>query len=113
MAGGISPEFASKGLRGAPDRQGDVSSDIVEITDPTHPLFGRRFDIVSVDTVTCGESRVRVKYRFGLTLVLPISVTDLAPATLNILMVGMGMPRQEIWLARNYDALPICVACRP
>jgi N-acetylglucosaminyldiphosphoundecaprenol N-acetyl-beta-D-mannosaminyltransferase len=27
----------------------------------------------------------------------------------DILLVGMGMPRQEIWLHRNYDALPACV----
>ena len=36
---------------------------------------------MSIDTVTCGESRVRVKYRFGLTLVLPIEVTDLGPTS--------------------------------
>ncbi len=45
-----------------------------------HPLFGRRFSLISVQTVTCGESRVRVNYRFGLTLLLPIGVTDLEPA---------------------------------
>ncbi len=33
-------------------------------------------------------------------------ITTFAP---NILMVGMGMPRQEIWIHRNYDALPPCV----
>ena len=26
----------------------------------------------------------------------------------DVLLVGMGMPRQEIWLIRNYEALPIC-----
>jgi N-acetylglucosaminyldiphosphoundecaprenol N-acetyl-beta-D-mannosaminyltransferase len=27
----------------------------------------------------------------------------------HVLFVGMGMPRQEIWLERNYSALPPCV----
>ncbi|MES2034542.1 MAG: WecB/TagA/CpsF family glycosyltransferase [Pseudomonadota bacterium] len=27
----------------------------------------------------------------------------------DVLMVGMGMPRQEIWIHRNYDALRPCV----
>ena len=27
----------------------------------------------------------------------------------NVLMVGMGMPRQEIWAAERLDALPACV----
>jgi N-acetylglucosaminyldiphosphoundecaprenol N-acetyl-beta-D-mannosaminyltransferase len=27
----------------------------------------------------------------------------------DILLVGMGMPRQEAWVARNYEALPPCV----
>lgn len=27
----------------------------------------------------------------------------------DVLMVGMGMPRQEIWIHRNYDALHDCV----
>lgn len=27
----------------------------------------------------------------------------------HILLVGMGMPRQEIWIARNYERLPDCV----
>jgi N-acetylglucosaminyldiphosphoundecaprenol N-acetyl-beta-D-mannosaminyltransferase len=27
----------------------------------------------------------------------------------NVLLVGMGMSRQEVWVNRNYDALPACV----
>lgn len=33
-------------------------------------------------------------------------VQQLAP---QVLLVGMGMPRQELWLADNLDALPPCV----
>lgn len=34
---------------------------------------------------------------------------DIAAFAPQVLMVGMGMPRQEIWIHRNYDALPPCV----
>ena len=34
---------------------------------------------------------------------------DIAAFAPHVLMVGMGMPRQEIWIHRNYDALPPCV----
>jgi len=27
----------------------------------------------------------------------------------NVLLVGMGMPRQEAWIVRNYENLPACV----
>jgi N-acetylglucosaminyldiphosphoundecaprenol N-acetyl-beta-D-mannosaminyltransferase len=33
-------------------------------------------------------------------------VADIAAFQPHVLFVGMGMPRQEIWLERNYDALP-------
>lgn len=34
---------------------------------------------------------------------------DIVAFAPQVLMVGMGMPRQEIWIHRNYDALPPCV----
>jgi N-acetylglucosaminyldiphosphoundecaprenol N-acetyl-beta-D-mannosaminyltransferase len=34
---------------------------------------------------------------------------DISAFAPHVLMVGMGMPRQEIWIHRNYDALPPCV----
>lgn len=37
---------------------------------------------------------------------LVAEVTDFAP---QVLLVGMGMPRQEIWIADHLDALPDCV----
>ena len=70
-----------EGVRGAPDpHRDDALSEEVEVVDVEHPLFGRRFNLISVQTVTCGELLVRVNYRFGLTLLLPIGVTDLEPA---------------------------------
>jgi N-acetylglucosaminyldiphosphoundecaprenol N-acetyl-beta-D-mannosaminyltransferase len=37
---------------------------------------------------------------------LVAGVTEFAP---QVLLVGMGMPRQEIWIADHLDALPDCV----
>jgi hypothetical protein len=75
-----SRSLPAKGSRGAPHREADVAlSEEVEVIDSGHPLYGRRFHLISIDTVSCGESLARVKYRFGLTLLLPVGVTDLEP----------------------------------
>jgi N-acetylglucosaminyldiphosphoundecaprenol N-acetyl-beta-D-mannosaminyltransferase len=36
-------------------------------------------------------------------------VAEIAAFAPQILLVGMGMPRQEVWIARNYEQLPTCV----
>jgi len=36
-------------------------------------------------------------------------LADIAEKTPDILFIGMGMPRQELWIEDNYDALPKCV----
>jgi hypothetical protein len=51
----------------------------VEVIDPTYPLFGRRFRLVSITRGTCSDSCARVEWRFGLTLLLPLEVTNLVP----------------------------------
>ncbi|MHC2558027.1 hypothetical protein [Bradyrhizobium liaoningense] len=50
--------------------------------DPRHPLYGRRYRLISIgkESTTrgaCKELFVRVHYRFGLTLLLPLGVTNL------------------------------------
>ncbi len=54
----------------------------IEVVDPRHPLYGRRYRLISIgkETTTrgaCKESFARVHYRFGLTLLLPLGVTNL------------------------------------
>ena len=71
-------------------RQGDThksdddvaNSEEVEVVDPRHPLYGRRYRLISIgkETTTrgaCKELFARVHYRFGLTLLLPLGVTNL------------------------------------
>ena len=36
-------------------------------------------------------------------------IADIAAFAPHILFVGMGMPRQELWIADNFDRLPDCV----
>ena len=54
----------------------------MEVVDPRHPLYGRRYRLISIgkETTTrgaCRDSFARVHYRFGLTLLLPLGVTNL------------------------------------
>jgi hypothetical protein len=51
----------------------------VEVTDPTHPLHGRRFPIHSVSRPARGPGHVFVVYREHVHLRIPVAATDLAP----------------------------------
>ena len=48
------------------------------MTDPTHPLFGRRFQVLSVTHPPQAPGHVVVAYRDGMRLRLPVPATDLA-----------------------------------
>ena len=68
------------GSRDTPRRNNDCpdAAEIVVI-DPAHPLYGRRFRLVSMEPAPCPGGMVRVEYRFGLTLRLPLLATSLGP----------------------------------
>jgi hypothetical protein len=50
----------------------------VEVTDPTHPLFGRRFAVLSISRQPRDSAVVFVAYRDTMRLRIPISSTSLA-----------------------------------
>ena len=50
------------------------------MTDPTHPLFGRRFPLVSVSSSPQSAGHVLVAYRSYMRLRIPWLATNLAPA---------------------------------
>ncbi len=50
----------------------------IEVVDPTHPLFGRRFPLISVSSPLHGPGHVLVCYREYMTLRLPVTSTTLA-----------------------------------
>jgi len=69
----------ARAFKGAPRAEDDVASADIEVIDATHPLSGKRFRLISIERSTCPESCARVEWRFGLTLLLPLHVTNLRP----------------------------------
>ena len=55
-----------------------MDGDFVEVTDPTHPLFQRKFRLLAVSRSICGTAQVTVQYRNELTLRLPQQSTSLS-----------------------------------
>jgi hypothetical protein len=49
------------------------------VTDPTHPLFGRRFPVLSISHPPQRPGQVLVAYREGMRLRIPILATNLVP----------------------------------
>jgi hypothetical protein len=56
----------------------DRASIEIEVTDPRHPLFGRRFLLVSV-SARRRDGHALVAYRDRMVLKLPIAATSLVP----------------------------------
>ncbi len=88
MAASCEPDCASRCLRARASGDAHKSHDDVaaceevEVVDPCHPLYGRRYRLISIgkESTTrgaCKELFARVHYRFGLTLLLPLGVTNL------------------------------------
>jgi hypothetical protein len=58
---------------------------VVDVTDPTHPLYGRRFQILSIVPARHGSGHVVVSYRDAMHLCIPLSATNLNPGHLPAL----------------------------
>src|SRR5437764_5053468 len=56
----------------------EKASSEIEVSDPTHPLFGRRFPVISVSSPLSGPGSVFVSYRDYMVLRLPLASTTLA-----------------------------------
>src|SRR5215475_4787864 len=52
----------------------------IEVTDLTHPLFGRRFPVVSRTSSPPGPGHVLVAYRQYMVLRIPVTATSLFPS---------------------------------
>src|SRR5215218_10778316 len=80
-AGGATPSPRAITQRDAPGAEGDLAlPDEVEVTDPAHPLHGRRFRLLSASQTVQTAGHVWVEYRPGVLLMLPIPATSLRPA---------------------------------
>jgi hypothetical protein len=49
------------------------------VTDPSHPLYGRRFPVLSISHPPQGPGHVVVAYRSFMRLRLPVPATSLSP----------------------------------
>jgi hypothetical protein len=49
------------------------------VTDPTHPLYGRRFQVLSISHPPQRPGHVVVAYRGSMRLRIPVQATDLTP----------------------------------
>jgi len=52
---------------------------VIEVTDPTHPLYDRRFQVLSISHPPQRPGHVIVAYRDSLRLRIPVQVTDRTP----------------------------------
>ena len=57
----------------------------IEVTDPRHPLFGRRFPLISMHSSPHGSIQVLVGYREALVLRIPLAATTLASTQPSVL----------------------------
>ncbi len=57
-----------------------ASAEEIEVTDPTHPLFRRRFPLIVVHDSTHSAGHILVSYRGDLVLRIELWATSLAPS---------------------------------
>src|SRR5262249_17524052 len=57
-----------------------LDPEVIEVTDPTHPLYGRRFQDLSISHPPQRPGHVVVAYRGSLRLRIPVPATEPAPA---------------------------------
>jgi hypothetical protein len=50
----------------------------IEVIDPTHPLFGRRFPVRTISAPERGSHQILVAYQEYMTLRIPLAATNLS-----------------------------------
>lgn len=81
----------------------------IEVSDPTHPLFGRRFQVLSITSPLNSSGHVFVAYRQKMVLRIPVTATNLAPPRVLLLSKLTSQAVEEfISLARQCEVL-----CQP
>ncbi len=74
------------------------------MTDPTHPLFGRRFRVLSISHPRGRPGHILVAYRHGVRLRIPVPATNLAPS-------NPALPRTKLTRAALLDLLSLVKEC--
>jgi hypothetical protein len=63
-------------------RAADDEPEVITVTDPSHPLYGRSFALASA-SATIGRSYIHVPYCGDVFLKISVAATSLHPATLR------------------------------
>jgi hypothetical protein len=74
------------------------------VTDPTHPLYGRRFRVLSISHPPQRSGHVVVAYRDFMRLRIPVQATNLAPD-------HTPLPRTKWTRAALLDLLALMKEC--
>jgi hypothetical protein len=74
------------------------------VTDPTHPLYGRRFQVLSISHPPQGPGHVVVAYRDFMRLRIPVPATDLVSGNLSL-------PRTTLTRAAVLELLALLKEC--
>jgi hypothetical protein len=74
------------------------------VTDPAHPLFGQRFQVLSITRPPGRPGHVFVAYQHGTRLRIPVLATDLAPG-------APARPRTKLTRAALLDLLALVKEC--
>ena len=88
-----------------PVRSEDARPEQVTVTDPAHPLYGRRFVLAPVSGVKTG-GQVLVVFRDDVLLRVPVAATDLSPAR-------PCLPTSKLSLAAIRDLICLALPDRP
>ena len=75
----VSSGHCSKAFRNIPSGEADESSsEVIQVLDPRHPLYGRSFRVIRRSAHRGGNfpPSYEVEHRNGVSLLVPVSVTD-------------------------------------
>ena len=75
----------------------------IEITDPTHPLFGRRFPVITRPNFPLRPDLVVVAYRPSMFLRIPVAVTSL--------IASPPVVRTKLTLAAVREVVELATQC--
>jgi hypothetical protein len=81
---------------------------VIEVTDPTHPLFGRRFQVLSISHPPQRPGHVVVAYRDFMRLRIPVQATNLAADTIRSVRTKWTRVALLELLALTKECHPLC-----
>jgi hypothetical protein len=84
----------------------------IEVTDARHPLFGRRFPLISMSASPHGPGHVLVEYRDSMALCIPLAATTLAPSQPLVLTKLSGEAVAELLMVAG-ECEALCPLIQP